>query len=85
MVQRILHLAEAPTPADAADALALAITHVWRPNDESGLGQPPSDAKQKWMAAEAATKKAQPTLVIFILRLCACEQPNVENLYDNVQ
>jgi crossover junction endodeoxyribonuclease RuvC len=30
MVVRILRLSELPTPADAADALALAITHVWR-------------------------------------------------------
>ncbi|OMH37009.1 crossover junction endodeoxyribonuclease RuvC [Tersicoccus sp. Bi-70] len=30
MVVRILRLPEAPTPADAADALALAITHAWR-------------------------------------------------------
>jgi crossover junction endodeoxyribonuclease RuvC len=30
MVVRILRLAELPKPADAADALALAITHVWR-------------------------------------------------------
>jgi crossover junction endodeoxyribonuclease RuvC len=30
MVSRILRLAEAPKPADAADALALAICHVWR-------------------------------------------------------
>lgn len=30
MVTRILQLAEAPRPADAADALALAICHVWR-------------------------------------------------------
>ena len=30
MVTRLLRLAEAPTPADAADALALAICHVWR-------------------------------------------------------
>jgi crossover junction endodeoxyribonuclease RuvC len=30
MVVRILRLAEPPRPADAADALALAITHVWR-------------------------------------------------------
>ncbi len=30
MVARILRLAEPPKPADAADALALAITHVWR-------------------------------------------------------
>jgi crossover junction endodeoxyribonuclease RuvC len=30
MVTRLLRLAEAPKPADAADALALAICHVWR-------------------------------------------------------
>jgi crossover junction endodeoxyribonuclease RuvC len=30
MVVRILRLTELPKPADAADALALAITHVWR-------------------------------------------------------
>jgi crossover junction endodeoxyribonuclease RuvC len=30
MVARLLGLAEAPRPADAADALALAICHCWR-------------------------------------------------------
>lgn len=30
MVTRILGLSEAPKPADAADALAIAVTHVWR-------------------------------------------------------
>lgn len=30
MVTRILKLAAAPKPADAADALAIAVTHVWR-------------------------------------------------------
>ena len=30
MVTRLLRLAELPRPADAADALALAICHVWR-------------------------------------------------------
>jgi crossover junction endodeoxyribonuclease RuvC len=30
MVTRLLGLAAAPKPADAADALALAICHVWR-------------------------------------------------------
>jgi crossover junction endodeoxyribonuclease RuvC len=30
MVTRILHLDAPPKPADAADALALAITHIWR-------------------------------------------------------
>jgi crossover junction endodeoxyribonuclease RuvC len=30
MVARILRLESPPSPADAADALALAITHIWR-------------------------------------------------------
>jgi crossover junction endodeoxyribonuclease RuvC len=30
MVTRLLHLTETPKPADAADALALAICHIWR-------------------------------------------------------
>jgi len=30
MVTRLLNLPAAPKPADAADALALAITHIWR-------------------------------------------------------
>lgn len=30
MVTRLLHLSEPPRPADAADALALAICHAWR-------------------------------------------------------
>ncbi|MCZ7413310.1 MULTISPECIES: crossover junction endodeoxyribonuclease RuvC [unclassified Streptomyces] len=30
MVTRLLRLSEAPRPADAADALALAICHIWR-------------------------------------------------------
>lgn len=30
MVARVLRLASAPTPADAADAVALAICHLWR-------------------------------------------------------
>lgn len=30
MIQRILKLTEPPKPADAADALAVAITHAWR-------------------------------------------------------
>ena len=30
MIQRILKLAEPPRPADAADALALAVCHAWR-------------------------------------------------------
>lgn len=37
MVTRILSLTEAPRPADAADALALAICHLWRGAAEARL------------------------------------------------
>jgi crossover junction endodeoxyribonuclease RuvC len=37
MVTRLLRLTEIPRPADAADALALAICHVWRGGAASRL------------------------------------------------
>lgn len=37
MVARILRLEAAPKPADAADALALAITHIWRGGAQARL------------------------------------------------
>lgn len=37
MVTRILRLTSAPRPADAADALALAICHVWRGGGQNRL------------------------------------------------
>lgn len=37
MVTRLLRLTEAPRPADAADALALAICHIWRGGAQSRL------------------------------------------------
>jgi crossover junction endodeoxyribonuclease RuvC len=37
MVTRLLRLAEMPRPADASDALALAICHVWRGAAQSRL------------------------------------------------
>jgi len=37
MVTRILHLDAVPKPADAADALALAITHIWRGGAQARL------------------------------------------------
>ncbi|HSV40612.1 MAG TPA: crossover junction endodeoxyribonuclease RuvC [Nocardioidaceae bacterium] len=37
MVTRLLGLSAAPKPADAADALALAITHIWRGAAQSRL------------------------------------------------
>jgi crossover junction endodeoxyribonuclease RuvC len=39
MVTRLLGLDRAPKPADAADALALAICHVWRGGTQSRLEQ----------------------------------------------
>ncbi|GLY30556.1 crossover junction endodeoxyribonuclease RuvC [Kineosporia sp. NBRC 101731] len=67
MVQRILQLAEAPRPADAADALALAICHLWRdgtaavmpvrgPNASKGGA---TAAQQAWVAAIEASKKSR--------------------------
>ena len=45
MVTRILGLQAKPTPADAADALALAICHCWRASI-SGCG--PLVASARW-------------------------------------
>ena len=52
MVVRILRLSELPKPADAADALALAITHVWRgsaqhpPRGRRGPGTSPGQGPE---------------------------------------
>jgi crossover junction endodeoxyribonuclease RuvC len=37
MVMRLLRLTERPTPADAADALALAMCHIWRGGADARL------------------------------------------------
>jgi crossover junction endodeoxyribonuclease RuvC len=37
MVTRLLRLTETPKPADAADALALAICHIWRGSAQSRI------------------------------------------------
>ncbi|MFE3451059.1 crossover junction endodeoxyribonuclease RuvC [Nonomuraea sp. NPDC059194] len=39
MVTRLLRLTEMPKPADAADALALAICHTWRGGTQSRLAE----------------------------------------------
>ncbi len=39
MVTRLLRLTETPKPADAADALALAICHVWRGGAQARIAQ----------------------------------------------
>lgn len=40
MIQRLLFLSELPQPADAADALALAICHIQNANRAVSVGQP---------------------------------------------
>ena len=50
MVTRLLRLTEVPKPADAADALALAICHIWR-----------GGATNRLEAAVAAARRARPT------------------------
>lgn len=61
MVARLLSLDELPRPADAADALALAVCHLWRPAGSLGAPQraPGSmtSAQRAWAAAEQAARR----------------------------
>lgn len=59
MVARILGLSEAPKPADAADALALAITEAWRgvPGSMSHAVGAKTPAQQAWRDAEARARR----------------------------
>ncbi len=57
MVTRILELEERPKPADAADALALALCHLWRggPTIGATAGRgAPTAAQNAWATAAAA-------------------------------
>lgn len=65
MVARILRLNAVPKPADASDALALAICHAWR----QGIAPPANTAsltpaQEAWRAAERSTGRtpARPRL-----------------------
>jgi crossover junction endodeoxyribonuclease RuvC len=57
MVTRLLRLAERPRPADAADALALAICHVWRGGTREKLA-----AASRRSAAEPGGQAAGPSI-----------------------
>jgi crossover junction endodeoxyribonuclease RuvC len=63
MVTRILALPAAPRPADAADALALAICHLWRDGTAATavrLPGGPTSAQRRWVeAAEQAGRTAR--------------------------
>jgi crossover junction endodeoxyribonuclease RuvC len=59
MVTRVLGLTEAPKPADAADALAIAICHAWRVGPvaatlDRGAMTP---AQRAWRDAEARSRR----------------------------
>ena len=57
MVTRLLGLAEAPRPADAADALAIAICHAWRRGPAVADAGPLTPAQRAWRQAEASAKR----------------------------
>ena len=59
MVRRILDLPEKPTPADAADALAIAVTHGWRGSGGTVISLPSAStrtaAQRAWDEAAAGS------------------------------
>ena len=55
MVTRILRLDSPPRPADAADALALAITHIWRGGAQARLEQARLEQARRQGAATRTT------------------------------
>jgi crossover junction endodeoxyribonuclease RuvC len=59
MVARILGLAEVPKPADAADALAIAITHGWRGAPAASADSALTPAQLAWRAAEKASSRGR--------------------------
>ncbi|MGN7189527.1 MULTISPECIES: crossover junction endodeoxyribonuclease RuvC [unclassified Curtobacterium] len=55
MIARVLGLDEAPKPADAADALALAVCHAWRLGSPDRVGPGPATltpAQRAWREAQ---------------------------------
>ena len=58
MVARVLRLDALPQPADAADALALALCHAWRRGPAAGgAAAELTPAQRAWAAAEKATRR----------------------------
>jgi len=64
MVARVLGLATPPTPADASDALALAICHAWKHGTSAARtagSTALTPAQQAWRAAERSAGKSAAT------------------------
>jgi crossover junction endodeoxyribonuclease RuvC len=58
MVARVLRLDELPRPADAADALALALCHAWRGAPATAAGSGPlTPAQRAWADAERLSRR----------------------------
>lgn len=58
MVARILRLEDLPRPADAADALALALCHAWRSGAPVAAGGAPlTPAQRAWADAERSARR----------------------------
>jgi len=57
MVAKVLGLAEIPQPADAADALALALCHAWKGPALVIAGSALTPAQRAWRAAESAAAR----------------------------
>jgi|SRR5579875_3175860 len=59
MVTRLLRMADPPRPADAADALALAICHVWRGGARQRLAEAMTRARQAQAPGQARARQAR--------------------------
>ncbi|MFN3866921.1 MAG: crossover junction endodeoxyribonuclease RuvC [Demequina sp.] len=57
MVARVLGLTEVPKPADAADALAIAITHAWRGGAAPAGSAATTAAQRRWAEAERSSRR----------------------------
>ena len=61
MVAKVLGLAEVPKPADASDALAIAICHAWKRGAAvASPGGALTTAQATWLAAERSAAKSPP-------------------------